>query len=88
MGWEPLSNRRIQRKLTLIFEVQNDMFAHYLMGTLESQQYNDGSRFFNRMLLRNIPRRLNNYKASFFPSAIKDWNMLDIDIKTQFQKMI
>ena len=66
LSWEPLSNRRIQRKLTLLFEVQKDMFPRYLMGTLESQQYNEGSHFFNRMLLIYIPCQLNKYKASFF----------------------
>ena len=86
LGWESLSDRRIQRKLTLIFEIQQDNFPRYLMSTLESQQYNEGSRFFNKMLLRTVPCRLNKYKASFFPSTIIDWNMLDDDTKNSVSK--
>ena len=45
LGWESLSNRRIQRRLTLLFEVQKDKFPRYLLNTIDSQQYNERSRF-------------------------------------------
>ena len=88
LGWESLSNRRIQRRLTFLFEVQKNRFPRYLINTIDQQQYNERSRFFNRSLLKIIPCRLNKYRSYFFPSTIVDWNMLNNDTKNSVSKNV
>ena len=88
LGWETLSNRRIQRKLTILYEIQKDAFPNYLVEILEPQKYNDASRMANQKILKTIPCRLNRYKSSFFPSTINDWNNLDLDVKKYVSKNV
>jgi len=77
LGWETLSDRRTCRKLTLLFEIQREKFPSYLCSIVDTQQYNENSRYYNKMLLKNFTCRSNKYKLSFFPSTINDWNKLD-----------
>ena len=77
LGWETLSNRRTCRKLMLLFDIQKEKFPRYLCSITNAQQYDENSRFHNKMLLKNIICRTNKYKLSFFPSTIDDWNKLD-----------
>ena len=82
LGWETLQNRRSARKLFLLFEVQKESSPTYLANTLDNYKYNQNSRNFNRLLLKNIPCRTIKFKQSCFPSAIRDWNLLNFDAKS------
>ena len=88
LGWETLYNRRTLRKLCLLYEIQKNNFPRYLKHTLDQYQYNENSRFYNRLLLKSIPCRTNKYKLSFFPSTIRDWNKLENDIKQSISKNV
>ena len=81
LGWESLQNRRIMRKLCLVHEILNTKFPDYLHKILKNQSYPITSRFHNRELLKEIPCRNSKFKLSFFPSTIKDWNILDSETK-------
>ena len=87
LGWESLSDRRVMRKLCIIFETLNSRFPRYLHKVLEKQKYSTNSRFFNQELLKTIPCK-RTYKLSFFPSTILDWNKLDANIKKVKSKTI
>ncbi|MCH2389971.1 MAG: reverse transcriptase family protein [Nitrospinales bacterium] len=81
LGWETLGNRRTTRKLCLIYEIQKQNFPFYLSDILDTYKFNQNSRYFDRLLFRSPPCRTIKFKSSFFPSAIRDWNLLDEDIK-------
>ena len=65
LGWESLSERRWLRRMTLFSKIVNNQTPVYLKTILIQL-----SSYFN-------PRTL-NFKASFFPACIKDWNNDDI----------
>ena len=81
LGWEALQNRRTARKLCILFEIQNKNYPYYLSDILSNYKYRQNSRYSNRQILKNVPCRTNKFKATFFPSAIRDWNLLSDDIK-------
>ena len=88
LGWESLSNRRIMRKLCLVYETVNNKFPRYLKAILDDHSYPEGSRLHSKSLFKPIPCKTNRYKLSFFPSALKDWNSLDLEIKQSKTKTI
>jgi len=87
LGWEFLQNRRSARKLCLLYEVQKKNFPLYLAKVLDPLKYNINSRFYNRFILKLMHFRTNFVKATCLPAAIRDWNSLDITIKTSVSKM-
>ena len=86
LGWESLQDRRSARKLCLLYEVQKTNFPVYLDNALRACRYNENSRNFNRLLLKNIPCRTNRFKSTCLPSVIRDWNLLSYDIKSASSK--
>ena len=47
LGWESLNNRRIMRKLCIVFETLTNKFPHYLEDILNDRKYTQNSRLFN-----------------------------------------
>ena len=88
LGWESLNDRRTFRKLCLLYEILNNNFPRYLTKILDTQKYKTNSRLYNKLLMKNIPCRINRYKTYFFPSTINDWNKLEFDIKNSNSKNI
>ena len=86
LGWESLQNRRTVRKLCILFETQKNNYPLYLADILNNYKYRQNSRHFDRQMLKNIPCRTNKFKATCFPSAIRDWNLLSFETKNAVSK--
>ena len=75
-GWETLSQRRTNKKLTLMFTIVN--YLKNLPNRVGDQTHYQ---------LRNNPNyevpysRLCSYKNSYFPSTLRLWNELDQDTR-------
>ena len=87
LGWESISDRRVMRKLYIVFGTLESKFPRYLHNMIDKQQYRTDSRFFNKKLLRTIPCQ-RPYKLSFLPSTTLDWNNLDAETKKAKSKNI
>ena len=87
LGWEYLNDRRIARKLCIFYETLDTKFPNYLYDTLNRQNYQPNSRFYNANLLRPI-HCSKPYKHSFFPSTIMAWNKLEREEKEVTSKQI
>jgi hypothetical protein len=81
LGWESLNNRRIMRKLCILHDTIENKFPRYLHAIVDERQYAEGHRLRNSKRLKNIICKKTNYKTTFFPSTIIDWNNLEIEIK-------
>ena len=88
LGWESLNERRVMRKLCIIYETLDTKFPNYLYKTLENQFYSPNDREWGKKLLKPIYCNKSVYKLSFFPATIRDWNILDKDIKDAKTKNI
>ena len=88
LGWESMQNRRIMRKLCLIFQTLKNKSPNYLYKILESQKSTQELRSTDRLMMNNMTTKKDKFKKSFFPSAIIDWNKLDVDIKISLSKNI
>jgi hypothetical protein len=81
-GWEKLTVRREVKKLNLFYKIINNEAPEYLSELIpptvaESNNYN----LRNRHNISQPANRLSKYQNSFFPSTIKTWNTLDLNIR-------
>ena len=79
LGLESLKSRRWFRKLCHFFKIFNDKSPSYLFNLIPNF-----NRVHNTRLSYNIPAikvKHNYFKNSFFPSAISEWNKLDLNIR-------
>ncbi len=67
LGWESLSQRRWQRRMTLFCKIINDQTPAYLKDCLHLKFHKDEP-------VPNFYPRTLNYKASFFPACVDSWN--------------
>ena len=78
LGWSSLANRRRELRLALMYKVVFSLVAapaeHRLVPADNRTRANNNYKY------QQISTRTNNYKYSFFPRTILDWNELDIDI--------
>ena len=65
LGWESLSRRRWQRRMTLFCKIINNQTPSYLKSCLQLR--------FQYQPIEFNPRTL-NFLASFFPSCVFSWN--------------
>ena len=88
LGFESLQQRRWYRKLCCLFKIINNQSPSYLFQLIPSPSYlfqlipSPNTRYFARNS-ENIPQLCTKhdfFKNSFFPSAIKEWNNLDIQV--------
>ena len=86
LGWESLNERRVMRKLCIFYETLDTKFPNYLFSILDNQSNPLISRRTDS--LRPIFCDTSSYKLSFFPSTIRDWNNLDMEIKDANSKHI
>ena len=81
-GWETLSKRRINKKLSLMYKIVNREAPGYLIDLLPDQ-INERTPY----QLRNnqnfeVPfTRLCSFENSFYPSTLRLWNDLDIETR-------
>lgn len=78
-GWETLSERRRKQKLVLMFKIVNGLAPDYLCNLVpqavsDRNRYNMGLR--PRQTITSLPAKKNVHYNSFFPSTIREWNLL------------
>ena len=79
LGLESLKSRRWFRKLCHFYKIFNDKSPSYLFNLIPNF-----NRVHNTRLSYNIPTikvKHDYFKNSFFPSAISEWNKLDLNIR-------
>ena len=73
LGWPSLERRRKEAKAVMMYRIVNSLIAiptsPYLMTATRSEY-----KFVQP------PTRIDNYKFSFFPSAVRTWNSLPADV--------
>ena len=75
LGWESLSDRRWGRRILQIHKIATDNTPTYLKDKLPPRRrplYGNA----NRNTFHEIFCRTSRYKNSFFPDAIKAWNVM------------
>lgn len=82
LGWHKLATRRHIHRLVWMYKIINNISPQYLTDIIpptvgERQRYNlrAGTN------ITQIPAQKQRYSKSFFPSGIKEWNMIPIDIR-------
>ena len=78
LDWVPLSERRCDARLTMRFKIINDLIAIPAGENLTKSSSRTRSGASNSY--RKCTTNTSTY-ANSFPSTIKDWNSLPIDIK-------
>ena len=81
-GWEKLKTRREARKLVLFYKIVNGQVPDYLTELVpptvgDTNNYN----LRNRLNISQPSYRLSTYRQSYFPSTIKSWNTLDLNLR-------
>ena len=79
LGLESLKSRRSFSKLCHFYKIFNEKSPSYLFSLIP-----DFNRVHNTRLSYNIPQinlRHDYFKNSFFPSAITEWNKLELNIR-------
>ena len=81
-GWVKLKTRREVRKLVLFHKIANGQVLDYLKELVpptvsDTNNYN----LRNRLNISQPSYRLSTYQQSYFTSAIKLWNTLDLNIR-------
>ena len=87
LGWESLESRRTLRKLTLLNNILTTKSTPHLYKLVAPFKFRAGSRQAEAQNLVNIPSRI-NFKKTFLPSAIIDWNRLPETTKKAKSKNI
>jgi len=72
LRWRPLSQRRIDSRLSMAYKIVNGLVAVPLGCYLNLQR--------NNLHLQNIIARTNYYRFSYFPRTVCDWNLLPREI--------
>ena len=81
-GWETLADRRINRKLTLMYRIVNADAPAYLTDRMPNRVSDVSNYNLRNNLDINIPfTRLCSFETLFFPSTLKLWNDLDPQIR-------
>jgi hypothetical protein len=82
LSWPPLSIRRKNHRLNVMFKVQNNLTPPYLASacpplTRDRTNYNLRSS----MNISTPQMKTTSYQKSFFPLTISDWNQLDQKVR-------
>ena len=91
LGLEYLSSRRWYRKLCLFYKILNNKHPTYLYNIVPRPTHSLNTR--NQSQIPNIFCRTDFFANSFFPSSIKEWKKLGLDIRqsasyNQFKNLI
>ena len=80
LGWESLSLRRWSRRLTLFFKIANNLTPDYTRDlNPPHQQYQYSLR--KRDVIGQIKARTDEFKVSFYPHCLSEWNKLKPEIR-------
>ena len=82
IGWESLSKRRSNHKLTLLYKMINHLTPIYLSSLIPAQ-VSSASRYNlrNAHSYQTIRARTNQYRDSFLPSTLHLWNNLPLEAR-------
>ena len=81
-GWETLSQRRTNKKLTLMFKIVNNETPSYLKNLLPNRVGDQTHYQLRNNKTYEVPySRLCSYENSYFPSTLRLWNELDQDTR-------
>lgn len=81
-GWETLAERRRKKKLTLMYRIVNYDAPTYLTDLLPNRVQDTSSYNLRNNQDFQVPfTRLCSFESSFFPSTLKLWNNLDLQIR-------
>ena len=78
LGWDSLHNRRKTHKLTMLYKIHNNLTPRYLKTPLPAPHPNR----YNLRHNNNFPTihtRLTCVRESFYPSVLREWNLLTND---------
>ena len=79
LGLESFQNRRWYRKLSFLYKVIANQSPLYLFKMIPKKNMSRPTRGSDNIPLLGIKH--NFFQNSYFPSLIKEWNRLDIDIR-------
>ena len=79
LGLESLQNRRWYRKLSFLYKVIANQSPSYLFKMIPKKNMSRPTRGSDNIPL--LGTKHNFFQNSYFPSSIKEWNRLDIDIR-------
>ena len=80
LGWESLDSRRWTRRLTLFYKIVNKLTPAYMwhpIPPLQQAQYS----FRRGDVIGQIRARTERFKSSFYPHCLKEWTILDPQIR-------
>jgi hypothetical protein len=82
MGWDQLKVRREVKNLTLFYNILNNLAPEYI-SDLIPPTVSETSNYYlrNSQNISQEANRLALLQQSFFPSSIKLWNTLDLNIR-------
>ena len=80
--WDKVKVRREVKKLTLFYQILNNLAPEYL-SDLITPTASETSNYYlrNSQNISQQANRLSLLQQSFFPSTIKLWNTLDLNIR-------
>ena len=73
LQWEPLSSRRKNQRLVLLYQIRNNLVSVQLSDNLLSEGY--------RSRYRQFRTNTTVFRDSFLPRTIRDWNCLNQSIR-------
>ena len=79
LGFESLQQRRWYRKLCLFYKIIKNQSLRYLFELIPTARQAYMTRNKNSVLLFNVKH--DNFKNSFFPSTVIEWNKLHSNIR-------
>lgn len=81
-GWETLSERRRQKRLSLMYKIVNNNAPSYLIDLLPSRVESASNYNLRNRNNYEIPfTRLCSFESSFYPSTLRQWNDLEDAIR-------
>ena len=84
MCWLTIKDRCDISTLVMLFNMKNDLTPSYLTELLPKEnQEVVAYRLRNNSNIRIPFARLETYRRSFLPSAVRLWNRLDIDVRSK-----
>ena len=80
LGWESLDSQRWTRRLTLFYKIVNKLTPAYMLHSIPPLQQAQYS-LRRGDVIGQIRARTERFKSSFYPHCLKEWNILDPQIR-------
>ena len=82
IGWESLENRRRKHKLVMFYKMVNHLTPTYLSELVPLSVGDNASyNLRNTSHIHNVFAHAKYHYNSFFPSAIREWNNLPVEVQ-------